>query len=303
MIIQPGLEQPSVASMFELARTNSIRRVDVQLHDVTGTAIDIDKSASPGGDSSGALDLEVTDLGGNTIYQESYWPLCMTSTEKRIKHPTTGKYYIDFGDRPQETAGIFPILFNWHSRQNTAAEDVYRTQVMELVSPRVLSLLPTLRLMIDKTVKPNLPEKYCFLGYTDGMLVAFLRLGLHMINEYQPYPTFSSLEHFPLETHSNVLIKSAMYQGIISQTLFAIDTDVPQFSDSGHSFVLQHATPLAAFVDKLKQELDKAIPQFKLQLVNSGTVSIEARMDMAFQMLLSTAPYGSLFRNMWQGGG
>jgi len=303
MIIQPGLEQPSVASMFELARTNSVRRVDVQLQDVTGAPIDIEKSMSSGGDPTGALDLEVTDLGGHTIYQESYWPVCMTSVDKRINNPATGKYYIDYGTETGETQGIWPILFNWHSRQNAAAEDVYRTQVLELVSPRVLSLLPTLRLMIDKTVKPNLPEKYCFLGYTDGMLVAFLRLGLHMINEYQPYPTFTTLDYFPLETFSNVLIKAAMYQGIISQTLFAIDTDVPQYSDSGHSFVLQHATPLAAFVDKLKQELDKIIPQFKLRFVNSGTVSIEARMDMAFQMLLSTAPYGSLFRNMWQGGG
>ena len=303
MIIQPGFENPSVASMFELARMNSIRRVDIQLQDISGAPIDIDKQQTPGGDPTGALDLEVTDIGGNTIYKESYWPLCATQTTARIKRATTGKYFIDYGTVNGETERLYPVLFNWHSRQNMAAEDVYRTQVMELVSPRVLSLLPTLRLMLDKTVKPNLPEKYCFLGYTDGMLVAFMRLGLHMINEYQPYPTFSSLEYFPLETHSNVLIKAAMYQGVISQTLFAIDTDVPQFSDSGHSFVLQHATPLAAFVDKLKQELDKIIPQFKLQLVNSGTVAIEARMDMAFQMLLSTAPYGSLFRNMWQGGG
>ena len=303
MIIQPGLEQPSVASMFELARMNSVRRVDIQLQDASGKPVDIERAQTPSGDPTGALDLEVTDIGGNTIYAESYWPKSPTQITTRIYTPSTGKYYIDYGTVSGETQYLYPVLFNWHSRQNAAAEDVYRTQVMELVSPRVLSLLPTLRLMIDKTVKPNLPEKYCFLGYTDGMLVAFLRLGLHMINEYQPYPTFTTLDYFPLESFSNVLIKAAMYQGVISQTLFAIDTDVPQFSDSGHSFVLQHATPLAAFVDKLKQELDKIIPQFKLRFVNSGTVAIEARMDMAFQMLLSTAPYGSLFRNMWQGGG
>jgi hypothetical protein len=303
MIIQPGLEQPSVANMFEVARMNSIRRVDIQLQDTTGAPVDIEMSQTSGGDPTGALDLEVTDIGGAVLYRESYWPKCVMQPTQRLKKAAPGKYYIDYGTVQGETQNLFPILFNWHSRQNAAEEDVYRTQVLDLASPRVLSLLPMFRLMIDKTVKPNLPEKYCFLGYTDGMLLAYLRLGLHMINNYEPYPVFDSLENFPIEYHSNILIKAGLYQGVISQTLFAIDTDIPQYSDSGHSFVLQHATPLAAFIDKLKQELDKLVPLFKLKFVNSGTVSIEARMDMAFQMLLSTAPYGSLFRNMWQGGG
>jgi hypothetical protein len=131
------------------------------------------------------------------------------------------------------------------------------------------------------------------------MLAMCLKQGLHLINEYEPYPCFSSLDYFPMESYSNVLLKAAIYQGVTSQLLFAIDTDVPNYSDSGHSFVLQHGTPLAAYLSHLKQELDKIIPLFKLKFVNSGTISVEARMDMAFSMLLSTAPSGSLFRNMW----
>jgi hypothetical protein len=299
MIIQPGVEQPSVASMIELARTNSIRRVDIELQDSTGALVDIDATLTEGGEPSGALDLEITDVGGRVIYNESVWPPPLGIIEPRVKKSAPGKYYVDFGKAAHETDNSQAILFNWHSRQNATSEDVYRTQVVEVVSPRILSLLPHLRLLIDKTVKPNLPEKYCFIGYTDGMLVAFLKLGLHKINEYEPYPLFAKLDYFPIEEYSNILLRAALYQGITSQTLFSIDTDVPQFSDSGHSFVLQHATPLAAFLDRLRDELDKSVPNFKRKFVNSGTISVEMRVDMAFAMMLSSAPYGSLFRNTW----
>jgi hypothetical protein len=299
VIIQPGLEQPSVASMIELARTNSIRRVDVELQDSTGAAVDIDTTIAEGGDPSGALDLEITDIGGMVVYRESYWPPPVSILSPRLKRAAPGRYYIDLGKVAYETSCPQALLFNWHSRQSQLTEDVYRTQVVEVVSPRILSLLPSLRLLIDKTVKPNLPEKYCFIGYTDGMLIMFLKMGLHKINEYEPYPVFSKLDYFPIEEYSNILLRAALFQGITSQTLFSIDTDVPQFSDSGHSFVLQHATPLAAFLDRLRDELDKSVPNFKRKFVNSGTISVEMRMDMAFSMMLASAPYGSLFRNLW----
>lgn len=299
MIIQPGAEQPSVSNMIELARTNSIRRVDVELQDSTGALVDIDATLEPTGDSRGALDLEITNVGGQSLYQESFWPPSPSVLTPRLKKASTGRYYIDLGTVASETTCPQALLFNWHSRQSLLTEDVYRTQVVEVVSPRILSLLPSLRLLIDKTVKPNLPEKYCFIGYTDGMLIMFLKMGLHKINEYEPYPIFENLEYFPIETYSNILLRAALFQGITSQTLFSIDTDVPQFSDSGHSFVLQHAQPLAAFLATLRDELDKSVPNFKRKFVNSGTISVEMRMDMAFSMMLASAPYGSLFRNIW----
>lgn len=302
MIIQPGVEQPSVASMIELARTNSIRRVDIELQDSTGALVDIDDTLGSGGEPNGTLDLEITDVGGMSIYKESYFPPTMGVLEPRIKKAAPGRYYIDLGKVPHETDNPQALLFNWHSRQNVTAEEVYRTQVVEIVSPRTLSILPSLRLLIDKTVKPNLPEKYCFIGYTDGMLIMFLKLGLSKINEYQPYPLWAKLDYFPIEAYSSILLRAALYQGITSQTLFSIDTDVPQFSDSGHSFVLQHATPLAAFLNTLRDELDKSVPAFKRHFINSGTISVEMRVDMAFSYMLSAAPYGSLFRNMFMAG-
>lgn len=299
MIIQPGSESPSVSAMIELARTTSKRRVDIELRNAAGELVDINATTPGSGDPNGELDLEVTDLGGNSYFSDLYYP---EGSTERIKHPSTGKYYIDWGTEDDETDVAQRLLFNWHSRQDATTEDVYRTQVLDIVSPRVLSLLPSLRVMIDKTVKPNLPEQYCFLGYTDGMLLLFLRLGLNMINEAQPYPTWVSLETFPIEMFSNILIKAAIYQGITSQLLFSIDTDVPQYSDSGHSFVLVHAQPLAAYLSHLRQELDTAITNFKRHFVNSGTMSAEVRMDMAFSMLLASSPYGTLYRNLWPGG-
>ena len=303
MIIQAGLEGPSVANMIELARLNSKRRINIELLDAAGEPVDIDASTSAAGDAQGELDLEVTDLGGNIYFAQSYWPKSdAPSAPDRIVRQAAGKYHISWGDEASETDVAQRLLFNWHSRQDEDTEDVYQTQVVEIVSPRVLSLLPTLRMMIDKTVKPNLPEQYCFTGYTDGQLITALHLGLAASSEAQPYPTWSTLDAFPIETYSNILIKSAMYQGLTSQLLFAIDTDVPQYSDSGQSFVLQHAQPLAAYLSRLKQELDSSIKSFKLHFVDSGTMSAEIRLDYAFSMLLATAPTGSLFRNLWAGG-
>lgn len=299
MIIQPGTEQPSVANMIELARMGGKRRVNVELRDASGVLVDIVAEAAPDGSAKGEFDLQVTDVGGNPIYEESFYP--DPPVEPRITRRGTGLYDVTWGLN-DETANPGTFLFNWHSRQDETSEDVYRTQVMEVISPRVLSLLPRLRLMLDKVVKPNYPERYCFLGYTDGMLILFLELGLALINQYEPYPTFTTLDSFPIETFSDVLVKAAIYQGVTSQLLFAIDTDVPQFSDQGHSFVLQHATPFAAYLSHLKQELDKIVPLFKLKFVNSGTLGAEVRLDMAFAALLSTAPNGSIFRNLWAGG-
>lgn len=284
--------------MVEIVRVNAKRRVDVSLVDFSEDSVDIVEEMLPSGDSRGVLELEVTELSGRVILKDSYYPNDNPG-QSRIKKGGTGIYYVDFGTEDRETNVLGTILFNWHARINENSEDVYRTQVLDVVSPRILSILPTFRLMIDKTVKINLPKGYCFLGYTDGMLLMYLKLGLHMINEYEPYPTFRTLNEFPLEAYSQILIKAALFQGLNSQTLFAIDTDIPSYNDQGHSFVLQHATPLASFVGRLGTELDKIIPIFKKKFVNSGTVSIEAQMNAAFYLMLSSAPYGSLFRNLY----
>ena len=294
MIIQPGVEQPSVANMIEIIRTDARRRVNVVIYDDNGNPTDILEEKFSSGEGKGELDLEITDVRGSSIYQEVYWP---NTNPGRISHNSDGKYSILFGTENNETTNIGTILFNWHARIDETQEDMYRTQVLEITTPRVLSILPKLRFMIDKTIKPVVPEEYCFIGFTDGQLLMCLQLGLHMINQYEPYPCWNDINSFPIEHYSDILIKAAIYEGVTSQTLFSIDTDIPSFSDQGHSFVLQHATPLAGYLNSLRAELDKIIPIFKLKFVNSGTAAIEVNMSQIYYSMLASAPSGSLFRN------
>lgn len=297
MVITPGLNEPSVANMVELVRTNSKRFIDITFQDSSGNAIDIVEEMEGSG-SKGELDLEVTDLYNNTIYSEVYWPTQQTAS-RRIQHPGTGKYQINYGTVSEETEIAGTYLANWHLRQNTTTENVYATQVLEIVSPRTMSLLPKLRFMVDKTVKPCIPSRYCFLGFTDSQLIAGLQIGLCMLNSYQPYPCWTSVDNYDIVKHSYVLIKAAMYQLITSQVMFSIDTDITSFSDQGHSFVIQHFPQLMQVSSAIKNELDRIVPDLKRQYVSSGSLGAEIRMNAASYMTFASMPYGSSFKNFF----
>jgi len=299
MIIEPGLDVPAVANMIELARTNSYRLVDVTILDSEGKPVDIVEETTPSG-SKGALDLEVTDSNGTSILTDTYWPEPTPPTISRIRHDATGKYSIKM--LPDETTTSGTTLFNWHARVNENTENLYRTQVMQVVSPKVLSILPMFRLMIDKSIKPNVPEKYCYIGYSDSMLILYLMQGLSYINGRPPYPVWNTLDDFPVSQFSDVLIRASLYIGITSQSLFAIDTDIPSYSDQGHSFVLQHFSGLNPMMNQLRAELDKYVPEVKRKFVRSGTASVETRMGYMWYNLIASSPTGSLFRNYYFNG-
>jgi len=304
-ILQPGVETPSVANYIELVRVNSSRRINISLLTDAGVATDVDESVLPNGDPAGELSVEITTLMGEaSIFTESYWPNPVPDT-RRLKRAAPGNYYftlgesnIAAGDNSQETANTGTFVGNWHARTDAISEDVYRTQVIEIVSPHVLALLPRLRLMLDKSLKVVVPSQQCYLGYTDGQLVLYLRSAVEYINSFQPYVQFQ-LEMFPSMTHGEILLQAAMYIALQSQLNFSIDTDVPSFSDSGHSFVLQHVQPISAYVSQLRTELENRIPKFKLHFVRSGTISVELKPDYAFAALMSAAPWGSVFKNMF----
>jgi hypothetical protein len=139
----------------------------------------------------------------------------------------------------------------------------------------------------------------CFLGYTDGQLIIGLQLGLHMLNDYEPYPCWSTIDNFDITLHSNVLIKAAMYQILTSQGLFAIDTDIPSWSDQAQSFVLTHFPGLEQVANRLKNELDKTIPDVKRKYVSSGSLGVELRMNAAAYQVYQSMPYGSIYKNIW----
>jgi len=295
---EPGLDVPSVVDMIEVMRLNSNRVADVTLLDENGDPQDIIEETPASGLPRGELDLDITDIGGTSIYQEDYYPPSVgIPADRRIVHNSTGKYSIKVLPTDISTSGTY--LFNWHARYDSDSEDIYRTQVMQVVSPRVLSLLPTFRLIIDKSVKRVVPESMCFLGYSDSQLIVYLMQGLSYINSKPPYPVWNYLENYPIEQYSDVLIRSALYIGITSQSLFAIDTDVPSYNDQGHSFVLQHFQALNTMLNQLRAELDKQIPDLKKKFVRSGTAMIETRLGYLWYNLIASSPSGSTFRNYY----
>lgn len=171
-------------------------------------------------------------------------------------------------------------------------------QAVYIMPVGFLQLLPHLRLIIDKAVKlVNEPEK-CFLGYTDGMLVQYMLDGLQRINTYQP-SVFFTPDNFPYRGFASILVEAGLICGVESQTLFAIDTDVTSYNDQGQSFVINHQQPLAMFLNNLTSNLDKRIPLFKLHFVNTGSVYTQVGPSFRLQSLLSAAPSGSLFRNVF----
>ncbi len=300
LIIQPSVaEPPSVANMIELARASSYRVADILVQDENGEPVDIVEETPASGESKGALDIEITDMTGTSMLVDYYYPKANPPTE-RIIHRGTGRYVVKL--TPTETSFVGTFLLNWHARVDENGEDTYRTQVMQVVSPRVLSILPAFRLMIDKVVKKVVPEEMCYLGYTDSMLVIYLMQGLSYINGRPPYPVWSSLEQFPIEQFSNILLKSALYVGITSQSIFAIDTDVQSYNDQGHSFVLQHFPSLNNMLSRMQAELDKNVPEVKRKFVRSGTASVETRLGYMWYNLIASSPNASTFRNYYFNG-
>lgn len=303
MIIQPNPNNPSVSNMIEVVRVNGKRLVQVVIQEDDGTPIDILEESMADGTPKGYLELEVTDLSNSSLFSASYYPPDIPKSTRLLKTSgTTGRYEIRWGTGDDETDTAGNYLFNWTARVNETEDEMQRTQVLIVVSPSVLSLLPHLRLLIDKTIKPTVPDEYCFVGYTDSQLLMFLVQGLTYINGRPPYPAWARLDDFPVELYSDVLIKSALYTGLISQSIFAIDTDVPSYSDQGHSFVLAHFQPLNTLATNLRQELDKYIPEVKHKFVRMGRASVELRMGYAFYQMLVSAPPGGTFRNWYTTG-
>lgn len=297
MIIQPKLSSPSSLDHVEMIRTDSKKYIYVIFQDDAGNPVDIVEEYDNTNASRGELDLQVTTIDGDILYSESYFPPSVSPELLRVSHPSVGKYQIQWGINTNETDLTGTILFNWHLRKDLGEEDFYRTQVVEVTPPKVLALLPYLRLQIDKSLKVINQEQYCNLGYSDSNLVAFLNLGLSYINGRQPYVGWSTLDQFPLDRGLNILLKCAVYDGLFAQLIFAIDTDVPTFSDQGHAFVITHATQIKSVRDSLSQELEKQVREFKLHYISWGVVGVEMRLGWSWYMLLATSPSGSLFRN------
>lgn len=228
--------------------------------------------------------------------------------ETRIVHQGTGLYYILWGDPAApanvpdqtETSESGTVLFQWSFTPDTGEENVVFVQVAKIISARMASIIPELKLLVDKAVKRIDEDENdpCFLGYSDWMLVAALNGGLQAINAYQPYPTWASVDAFPIETNGRLLIDAAAIFLLTSQEIFAIDEDL-EFQDQGNSFSIQHFPKLAQVIESMQAKLDKAVPAFKMHYVSSGASHIQVGPGMRYQMIFNAAPKGSLFANFF----
>jgi len=300
MLIQPGSDASpgSTADFIELVKVGSKKRVNVTILNADGEPASISEATLPSGEPDGELDLSITTLGEREIVSESYWPSAVPSA-RRIKNPSTGAYYLTLGAEENETNSTGTLVANWHARTSETEEDVYKVQVIEVVSSRTLSLLPYLRVILDKSVKVVDPASACYLGWTSSQLVLFLRSALHFINVAQPTVVWNALDYFPIETSSEILVRTAVYIALESQMLFALDTDLPSYSDGAKSFVLAHQAPLSSYLGQLRAELTDRIFKFKLQHVRSGTCKVQIRPDAAWSSLLSASPFGATYRGIW----
>jgi len=181
-----------------------------------------------------------------------------------------------------------------------ASQELVVSQVVKIITHRVFSLLQQLRLQIDKALKfvNTDPENPTYLGYTNGQLVTYLEQGLQIINAYQPSGVFS-FDNYPYTSYGFTLIEASLLAGVMSQQLFAVDTDIPNWSDQGNTFVIQHQPQLAQYLNWLSQRLDKMIPMLKLNFVSSGSLHIEAGPNYRLAQLINAAPSGALFRNVF----
>lgn len=216
----------------------------------------------------------------------------------RIERTDTGRYHIVWTSTDTATKGRY--LFVWSVQGPSGTEEVQRVQTVEVISAFTMDRIRAFREQIDKMRKQvNVsPTDFCPLGYTDGQLLEYLRGGMTLINAYQPYPTWCSVDTFP-DTFRQTLFDAALVVGVNAQTLFAIDNDLDNWSSQGNSFVVLHQPKLAAFSQTLTARLDVLIPKMKLHFVRSGSAKVEVGPNTRLSTIVGMSPNGATFRNMY----
>lgn len=220
----------------------------------------------------------------------------------QILHPSTGVYQFPFGDtsfdsvNSTESTGL--NLFHWEVT-DADGETFTRVQVVRVISAIQWWMMEELRLRIDKSRKDvdDDPSAPCFVGYTDSMLAQFIDGGLSWINQFQPYPIWTSVDAFP-DTHYRILIDAAFFDAMISQEVFAIDTDI-NYSDQGNVFVIDHQPKIAAIINATWQRLVATVPPMKRMYVQSGSARVEIGPNSRFLAIMSASSPGTVFRNMF----
>lgn len=279
----------SSLSAIKIALQNTQEPIDISVSDSNGVPTD-----------ATVVKLTVMNIGGNILFTDDF----ADPTTNIIKVPgQLGYYYYPLGVLANQTTFVQDLLFQWTIQTATSLPNSI-IQNVEVVSARSLSLLPYFRLMIDKSRKLVDTANDVFLGYTDSQLMMYIKGGIQIINGYQPETACGfTINNFPWDTFRHIGLETALMSGVMSQQLFAIDTDNPAYSDQGISFTISHAPQLASFLQAVCARLDKAIPLFKLQFVTTGSLHVQMGGGFGLNMLVNASPTGSIFRNMYVSGG
>lgn len=193
--------------------------------------------------------------------------------------------------------GVYRLLWRWKEK----VDDVYYedfVSVAYVVGVKVWEWMVRLKNQIDKAKKRIGSE---MIGYTDANLYLYLKGGLDEINSVPPVTSFT-LENFP-ENYGQLLINSATIVALYSQILFAIDTDVPTYSDQGQSFPVEHASKLQSYLSSLISKVGTDLRNLKLEFSEIGAVLITLPTGYVFWQVIKSAPTGSIFKNLFVSGG
>lgn len=245
---------------------SNIVRIPVRITDADGNPTD-----------PTTLNFTLVLLDGSTVVAETYAP----PTPTRIVRLGVGSYYFPVGDvsldplNGQETVGAGTRMALWEY----VLPDGTSGSVESTVNVLPIAYFPAmgrLRLLADKAILQlsTDPDNPLPIGFTDSMLSEYLMLGLEMMNSYQPVGSFS-LATFPVFSHSNILISAAYYCLLTSQTMLAIATDVDSYNDINGSFVIVKHPKLMSMAQAALADLDKRVPQFKMQYYRLGSALVE----------------------------
>jgi hypothetical protein len=264
---------------------------DIQVTDANGDPID-----------ASVVSLKILNMGGEVVATDP--PPGGTLI---VKPPgSIGYYYYRFGDtnlnQPfnlNQSIGQAYVI-QWYVQAQNAYVPSIVLQNVTTYGVRAAQNVPYLRLYIDKARKMVDPANNVFLGYTDAQCLMYMQAGMSMINAYQPETQMGfNVENFPYDDFRHIVNEAAMGAAIMSQQMFAIDTDLPNYSDQGITFVISHQPQLAAFLNTLTARLDREIQAMKLQFVSTGSIHLVQGPNFRLATLMSAAPVGSLFRNVY----
>ena len=279
------------AQPIELVLQNTTEHIDIEIVDANCDPI-----------NATLLRLKIIDPCGGTLYEDDYFAPPSPPTRIVKVGGTIGRYYYPYGNAAGETNSLGDKLFHWSVETATSIEQANIVQTTKIASARAFQLLPYLRLQIDKTAKAVEPELGVFLGYTDSNLMMYLEGGAQMLNIYGQDQFAFTVDTYPQERFRQLLLQAALWWGLMSQSVYAIDTD-QRFSDQGYSFDLDKFPKLTQLLNTLQSSIEKQVQMLKLTYVSTGSVMTEMGTSFRLNQLLEAAPNGSMFRNLFTAGG